>query len=478
VITVNRFLEKPAHPFAPVLAILFVSGFRLLIELGLYKSNLDMIGLFRGFLITISFYLVIYFLFAAILSVSLSRPLDKVAKIASIGLLFGLLPPLLDLFAGSPAYLRYTYFRHLSWSLFSSSQPLGESLTLWLVILATGMFVAFNAKSILRGLAALSFTYAVFLICSGVFLLVSRLTSRVALWINVAWLAVAFVSYLFLRRRALLRSFSRLHHAIPHSMLAACGAGWVGVSLADAISAVIIVFFVVFLLIIQNDYYDRLDDRQAGEKTGPNFGDVVWSNFFGFVCGLWLFQAKPLLGLIMFLFFVVGLLYQHPAVRLKTRFCLSYKAEGVAGLLAFLGGAAGGGGFSSEASLLVPGLLVLGGATLVSIPKDYKDGEADRRAGIPTYYVVLTGRGKSERKVHLWISTCVTVCLLVPPMVCLALGGPVWAGMAMTALALAAWVALVMVKNRRRAVGIMLGLVGAYLLVLTLSAGALRGKLM
>jgi 4-hydroxybenzoate polyprenyltransferase len=219
--------------------------------------------------------------------------------------------------------------------------------------------------------------------------------------------------------------------------------------------------------LIQNDHYDSEDDFREGKAPGKV--DAVWSGVFAGMFLLWLLWYAPLISMLAGLLFLAGMLYQHPAVRLKSRFCLSYKAEGMAALAAFCIGAAEGSGFAAGVDIWLPCLLVFGGGTVVSIPKDYKDVEADRRAGIPTYYVVLTGKGKSELAVHRWIVACVAICLLVPPVGLLVFFPSSWAAWLLFPLALGPGAALLLVEDRRRSLSVMLSALTIYLVVLAIA---------
>jgi len=116
-------------------------------------------------------------------------------------------------------------------------------------------------------------------------------------------------------------------------------------------------------------------------------------------------------------------------------------------------------------NLFLPALLVLGGGSLVSIPKDWKDIESDRRAGIPTYYVLLTGRGKAEASIHRWIVAVMTACLIVPP-VFMATTSVAWVVCLPGILALVPGCVLLLLKDRRRAVRGMMWALAAYLAAL------------
>ena len=157
-------------------------------------------------------------------------------------------------------------------------------------------------------------------------------------------------------------------------------------------------------------------------------------------------------------------------VRQKERFCLSYKCEGITALLAFLAGTIDKTGFPKDVSLFIPSLLVLGGGTLVSIPKDWKDVESDREAGIPSYYVVLTRKGRSEMTIHRWIVGIVTFCLLVPPISFIVDAGAHWSFFLLGILGFAPGSILLLLKNRKWAVANYLWMLALYLLALYLLA--------
>jgi hypothetical protein len=294
-------------------------------------------------------------------------------------------------------------------------------------------------------------------------------------WVNLAWLSLSFVCYMGLRFKSLWKSLTRIVHALPHALLVLCGAAWVQRPLGSAVGNMGLILVVTLFLLIQNDYYDRKEDDLAGREGKVGHQDVVWTNFFMVLLFLWVFQVYPVLALILALFFIVGMLYHHPAVRLKERFCLSYKCEGITALLAFLAGTIDKTGFPKDVSLFIPGLLVLGGGTLVSIPKDWKDVDSDRQAGIPSYYVVLTRKGRSELTIHRWIVAIITVCLLIPPVSFLVDAGAHWSYILLASLAFAPGVALLLAKNRKLSVASYLGLLAVYMFLLAVAIGYFRG---
>jgi hypothetical protein len=121
--------------------------------------------------------------------------------------------------------------------------------------------------------------------------------------------------------------------------------------------------------------------------------------------------------------------------------------------------------------LVVPSILVFGGGTLISIPKDWKDVEADRAAQIPTYYVVLTRHGWDEHVAHWRIVGAVTLALVAMP-----IGFVLWKGVSALGLALllsslVPGAVLLWVQERKAAVEGMLWSVSGYLFLLAVALG-------
>ena len=97
------------------------------------------------------------------------------------------------------------------------------------------------------------------------------------------------------------------------------------------------------------------------------------------------------------------------------------------------------------------------------------DVESDRKAGIPSYYVVLTKKGRSELTIHRWIVAIVTVCLLVPPVSFLVDAGAHWSFFLLTTLSFAPAAALLLPHNRKRGVASFMFTPAAYIFALSIS---------
>lgn len=471
---VRSFIEKERHPFIYILSILFVGTGRLLLEVSLIAERYYSHNLLRDFHINITFYLVVFILFSVILRYALSMPFKYVSNVVCVGLLIGLIPPIIDILLQNRDSVRYIYFSKFTWSLFEKGQSVSESAAIWIAIVGSGMFVLAMSKSISRALGTLVAAYVATQLCSGLVILIRSLEVNNAYWVSITWLAISLLGYAFLRGRKLWGSLSRVVHTMPHSLLVFCGAAWIRRDLWKATGDMVLLMMINLVIVIQNDYYDRKEDTIAKRGTRTSLDDVIFGNFIVFIILIIQLDSNQMLAFLLFLYCIVGFVYHHPSVRLKEHFCLSYKAEGITAMLAVLIGTFGTAGSYVKESMLLPCLLALGGGTVLSIPKDWKDVESDREAGIPSYYVLLTKKGRSELTIHRWIVAIVTVCLLVPPASFLFDAGAHWSFFLLTALGLMPGAALLLAKNRKMAVASYLGTLSAYVFILAVAVGYFR----
>jgi len=464
---IDRFLRSSYDARGVVFVILFISIARMTLEAG-SLTEVTLRQSYAKLYFFINWYLVLFFSFTVVLRLVARLPFEKAANPTTVGLLFGVVPPFVDGLVGKEPP-EYVFFRSFEPFLTAEYQPIGESVVLWLLIAATILFAYYLTRSPARaaigGVGAYIVLqlhgFAFVSVFTGSDLLSSDAETRRVLLAEFN-LLVAFLIYVVWRGRALLPSIARVNHCAPHFMLALGGAAWAGCGVVDSVVKGAIVVSLFLVLLIHNDYYDQQEDRLSGRERLVTLDDVVWSSFFLFALTFPMLRVNVLIVLLCAIGFLTGLLYHHPSVRLKERFCLAYKAEGVWAWLAFLIGVSSPSGFAGQ-HLVAASLLVFGGGTLISIPKDWKDVEADRAARIPTYYVAFTRGGCDERVIHRRIVTAVTLGLLVLP-----IGFIVWKGLSALAVALllsslAPAVALLWVRDRKAAVEGMLWLVSGYL---------------
>lgn len=413
-------IERPAAPQATLLALAFVTLSRLVVEQALQPTpNVAWWYLFLFWHYGL-FYILAFFLYVAMLRITTGLTVRELSGPVSIGLFFGILPPILELLLFPAGVGRFVYFPEMSWTLFHPDQRLGETIGVWAMILTTGAYI-WAATGRVR--AAVASTV-------GAYVIVQAFSAYAILWMDLAdttpmesrflvlpasFLGAAIVLWVAVRLWNLWPSLRRMHHGLPHAALAWLGASWSGATAQAAALAAVIVVGCVFVLMVQNDYFDAEQDAQFRSGPRPDEFDLAWVNTFAALTLSAVYVVAPLPALCGAGLIGAGLLYHSPSTRLKERFCLSYKCEGAGAAFAFAAGAVRPMGYA-DVPMLVPCLLVFGGATLLSAAKDWKDTESDRRARIPTYYVAFATDAVGETHVHR------VLCALIALAIGLALG--------------------------------------------------------
>ncbi|MEM7184142.1 MAG: hypothetical protein AAF518_24805 [Spirochaetota bacterium] len=399
------------------------------------------------------FYTSMFFLFSLLLSFLLDRPFEKVANSVGVGLVFGFLPPILDYLARHETFLPYQYFTQLSWSLYSPDQPMGETITLWLLIASSGVFLYLLKRSVKILFLGMLGAYCIIQSLSFVLIVIHRFTdiSQVEFMGNITFVTISFLCYLLLNGKKLTSSLKRLNHGLPHFCLVLFGSVYSGQSIASGIEKASLILFLIFVLLVQNDHYDTKEDTFSGRKTNVKNNDVVWTGYFVIFFAFCYHAQNHLLFYYIALFFLAGFLYHHPVFRLKERFCLSYTIEGIWALLAFLIGSLQPSGYFPKNNAFI-GLLIFGGGMLLSIPKDWKDIESDRQATIPTYYVVLLQAGWNPQKAHIFIVSAVTLGLMLPVLLMFFIKTEFTSALLSFCMALLPAFCLVKIRNRKLAV--------------------------
>jgi 4-hydroxybenzoate polyprenyltransferase len=445
-----------ASAAAPIIAILGATIFRMILEGGMYSRwSIDFYPRIAAQQLT--FYTFMFVSFAVILKYGLKRPFERVTNVASVGLVFSVMPPVLHAYFFEADERLTVYFKSFTWTLFERDQAAAESVVLWALIASTGLFVALMRRSLLRGLLATAAAYGVIQLLSlGVLeaLQVQDMANsnlffgfaigtgeHFILWVSFAQALAAFLLYTAMKWRTLWPSFKRLNHAFPHVALIVCGAAWVGGLGWHLLFYGALTLLTFFALLVQNDYFDRKEDKLAGRSSSVSRDEVLWVTFFvTTLCVAWFF-VFPWMVMLLVAILILGVLYHHPSVRLKTRFCLSYMVEGGWAALAFAIGTAGNEGPVYDAQLSGITSWIFWGGALLSMIKDWKDFEADQAAGIWTMYVTLTKKWSLER-VHHFIVASITLGLVGFAVYNGTHGGVVGAAVTIAAAAFFIWVAL------------------------------------
>jgi 4-hydroxybenzoate polyprenyltransferase len=432
--------EKRTHRFAVCFGIVaFVAIGRFLLEWIVANRSLAYVN--DAVLVVGSFYLMVLFLYTAILTALTALPWRTCMNVVMAGLFCGLLPPLIDGVVYGLGAFTYEYVtgfpRTWPWTLYSPGQglPLGESTALWLSIALSALYVWRKTFSLARAAAAAALAYlavAYYGAALATLLLHARPSGA---WGGVATHVITFgqlgttvIVYCALQPSVALGLLRRAHHTLPFLLIASVGAALTGRPGVSTWWAVLLLLFAFLVALAQNDLFDRAEDARQGRPAYLDAEDVAVLNAIFLLFCATLAAIGSILGYLLLTIFVVSVLYSYPMYRAKRFFPANLKIEGVWGAASFLVGVVSvmtpatsaarpasapvASAFGAETVAALA--LVFGGWSLVAVLKDYKDLRADARSGVQTVYTLAVRRGWGLRRVHRWVSTGAATALVVP----------------------------------------------------------------
>ena len=413
------------------------------------------------------FYAAAFWGIGAILAIFARRRFRLLTVPICLGLLLGVVPPVVDTLLSGRAGFRYMYVT--TPTLFHyAHQPPGETVAVWLAVLGSAGFVLYVTRSLWRTVFALLGVYLFFQLTA--FLIPWSLTQ---VWselrpehLNLCFWGLCFSLFLSVRWRSLSKTLKRVNHAVPLALLTLSGACWALEPLVTTFVKVFIMLAAVWIATGLHDHHHI--DKVTGERQVGGH-DAAWLWFF-FVSGavatlLW---NQPV-GLLLFVGLVSLTLYHSPATRLKRIFCVSYKIEGLGGMVSFLVGAIPAGRNSLPDVLLLPALFAFGGQALISGLKDWKDMDEDMNARVYTHYTLALHRGVDPAIVHRRLVALSGIALSLAPALLGGYFGWSFLLVPLGVFAILPMVWVVLVEDRKRAVEGMFWLLAPYLLVLAIA---------
>ncbi len=371
------------------------------------------------------FYFLMIWGFTLALTSLTNMPWRKVIMPVLLGILLGLLPPLIDVFIYGIGGFKYTYHfgtpTILSLTMFDRDHgfPFGEGLTLWLGIIFGSYYIYLKTTSAWRTLIGAILLYGVLLI-SGLLLpslghLIYRrldLTSMTAISLLQVMLSIIF--YLALNPTITYSLLKRSLHCMPFVLITFVGGAVAGEITPLTLLMAILVLTAGLTTLVQNDFYDMAEDAISGRKLVINKDDVNFFNCTFLALAFIIYHLNSLLFLPLIMMFTCSVLYNYDFYRAKRYFPANYQIEGLWGLGSFLCGILSQPKPNFNAELIIYCVLVFAGWSLVSTFKDGKDIEADKAVGNQTAYLMLMKLGLSLRQAHISIATISIICFACP----------------------------------------------------------------
>lgn len=430
---------------------------------------------------TIMFYQLMMMLILAAMRIATGRKHGEIAGAATVGLILGLLPPIIDIFIPGQEGKAYHYINEFSWLFLSPRLMLGETITLYIVIAGFGIFTAWLTRSAKRTLLAIVCSYFTLQIFAwgwnALTLQIVDFTESYFIDImNLIAILVIFAVYASLNYKTVLPSIRRVNHALPWGLAAMiagrmAGGEWFFIAIVGL--AAVLSFL---LVIIVNDYFDREQDASAGgEARFVEKDDLIFSFYMQALMLAWFLNFYPKAFAAILLFFTITACYHIPELRFKRLFCLNYKIEGFAGAAFFLLGLYILGPFPEGLWAPVITLLVMGGFSAGSMFKDYKDIDQDRLDKVGTIYTLLSARGKSIESIHRFVAVLTLSLLVVPAIWFVYLEKPYWQAAILLVMAAFPATLLLSIRNRKLAVESTMWAITCYFCALLFLVPVLRG---
>jgi hypothetical protein len=425
----------------------FVGVVRILLEWIIGHRPLAFLN--QSILASVSFYLLVLFLYTAPLAIIVKQPWRTSMNVVLAAVFCGLLPPLIDGTVSGAGTFVYDYVFDFPagwpWSLYAPAGglPLGESVVLWLTIALISFYVWRKTRSAWRTVVAGFLGYGVVAFDGGILPTVLARSFPRSGWdgdgrvIVYGQLATALFVYLSFRPPVALGLLRRAQHTAPFILVCLIGAAMKGRVDSSVMRYAALLFLATLVALAQNDHFDRDEDARQRRPLYLDGEDVAVLTTIFLLFLATLISAGSVMGYLLLVFFVVSLLYSHPLYRGKRFFPANLKSEGIWGSCAFLIGVTGSVGSALaldpvnrpladaaahsplvvttfDASTIIALALVFCGWSLVAALKDYKDVRADARAGIQTVYTLAVRRRWGLRRMHRILSGAVALSMLVP----------------------------------------------------------------
>ena len=437
----------------------------------------------------VPFYTIMFLTILMILKYAGGLSEANIYRVPLAALFLGIFPPLIDLIhrGGMDQNIRYGYYLELFFpqkipnGLFfyympEYRVPLGETIIIWATILLTAFYARMRRSTWFRTGFVLVSVYLLFFIHSCLIPSVLRLWISsnsqnlygydLNLVIPLMQMFLSLISYLILRKISLIYILKRLLHIGPFLLI--YGVGAVNFPLHSILwaSFTILLFFIFFTLIVQNDFYDLAEDARQNRKRHFIHADLIFFTAMMTFALILLSAYNLTLSLFLFIILLCGILYSFPFYRGKGKIFPTMKFEGIWGAMSFLAGAIPLSPTKVQSEILIQLLLVFLGWSFFALLKDVKDIRADYKAGQSSIYIAFYRRKKKLRDVHRLLMTAYTFALLIVPAF-YALQGRIFASMSLLFFVIVFAIIAFYVKLRIKVQGL-LAAINGYLLILLL----------
>lgn len=357
------------------------------------------------------------------------------------GISLGMFPPIIDfVFSNSEQPIRYSYYQvqslgYVPWLFYDPilGFPLGECSTVWLAILFAAIYAFRITRSPIRAFFSGIWAYAIIF---ALLVVVPALTagqnnfsltepSRLSAYqskiaqistydIVTVQAFIASAAVLFLQPRFLLECFAKILHIIPFALLTALGGLLISPLSQRAITCVGLTAYTFMHWLLINNYADRVADMEVGRRTyATKFAsDASVATIMGF--SLWYGYNGRMEGFCYGMIVLLTLAYSSETMRAKRHFFSAMKIESAWAFFSILAGVLAFPQSAFRPPVLMTVVVISAGFGVVSLWRDYKDIDADEKAGFKTLYIILLRMTNNLSRVRVIVNWIIIPLLVLP----------------------------------------------------------------
>lgn len=431
-------------------------------------------------------YLLLQMMVILVLNVGIGWDFRKLAGLASVGLILAAVPAIIDYILPVQPDRKYCYFFEFHWNFAASYQLIGETITLWFSIFGVTLFAAWATRKVTRALLSGALIYIVLQFYGWRWFALTEqntMSPEFQLLELMTLLGIILIIslYILFNRKSMFPSLVRFNHALPWGLITAAGSRLMGEHWFISLIKGLVMSLAFQLVVFANDYFDRDQDAKHGGSARPvEREDMIFMSYIMGLLLLWMLIFHEYGFFLLLLFFALWTSYHLPPLRFKRIFCINYFFEGMSGVACFLFGVipinyynSGEIQYSKSTGIFAGGewisiftVLILGGYSLGSMFKDYKDIEQDKAEGIGTIYTFLLKKGMSLKTINLFVSLITSITSIVAPIWLLIIGTPILPVIVLLILAIIPCILLNTIKDRKTAVEATIWSIVIYLLLL------------
>lgn len=411
-----------------LISIFLITSFRVFIEFCLldYDYYIEDIGEFQNYmrlyLENIYYFFILFIIITAFISELLKKSFTHIANIAFRIFPLIILPPLIDhyIFDRIEGYA-YATLNNFIYNIFTLSwyrgdASIGISIEITLAVICIGSYVYYQKKSILISIFSIFISALVITVLSTPEIFFGRGKGDIEpdyflpLYYFYPLMMIACALYWIYRRENFLNIVNNLRPVRSGVFIVTVIAGffsnysnelskvlWSPVYLCNLSSAVISILFVWWCSVIINDIYD-FDIDQLTNPDRPLVTGIISKKEYQFISIIFAFFALSFsiniswkVGALVSTSLLFAVMYSVPPIRIRKHLLLGNILIGISLVISFMVGSLISNPLwiGTSTQHLIFYLLIALFGTVMTLSKDLKDIESDKKYSVKTFYTIF-----------------------------------------------------------------------------------------